>query len=303
LGVELRPGEKIAAAQLEQLRGVFDAVVLAVGEVNKEAAGALGLELAGRALKHTNLALAKSGFFVAGSAAAPSRMAVRAAASGRAAALAVSRFLAGKPFAPAKEFVIHMGKLQEDELRLYLAQSGVSPGPRMGAERTCPPIEAERARLESARCLNCGCAKEHDCRLRECCTEYEAQSTRFRGARKRYEKEESHPEAIYEPGKCISCGRCIQIAARGGEPLGLAYHGRGFNMRVAPPFRESLAAGLTRTAPQAVSQCPTAALSLKPATPLGSTPALPPTQAVPAATPSAAAGSAASPGPAAEQRR
>ncbi len=51
---------------------------------------------------------------------------------------------------------------------------------------------------------------------------------------------------IYEPGKCIDCGLCIQIAAAAGEPLGLTYIGRGFDVRVGVPLGHSLAEALTK---------------------------------------------------------
>jgi NADH dehydrogenase/NADH:ubiquinone oxidoreductase subunit G len=65
----------------------------------------------------------------------------------------------------------------------------------------------------------------------------------------------------FEPGKCILCGLCIQAATRGGEPLGLAFAGRGFDVNVAVPFGRSLDEALTRTASECVNVCPTGALS------------------------------------------
>ena len=43
---------------------------------------------------------------------------------------------------------------------------------------------------------------------------------RFAGARRRFSQDVSHPEIVYEPGKCISCDACVRIAAAAGEPLG-----------------------------------------------------------------------------------
>ena len=36
---------------------------------------------------------------------------------------------------------------------------------------------------------------------------------RFAGARRRFSQDVSHPEIVYEPGKCISCDACVRIAA------------------------------------------------------------------------------------------
>ena len=71
-----------------------------------------------------------------------------------------------------------------------------------------------------------------------------------------------HAEVIYEPGKCIDCGLCIQIAAAAGEPLGLTLVGRGFDVRVAVPLDRPLAEALRRWR-RSVAACPTAALAWK----------------------------------------
>ncbi len=72
-----------------------------------------------------------------------------------------------------------------------------------------------------------------------------------------------HAEIVYEPGKCIDCGLCIQIAVAAGERLGLTFVGRGFDVRVAVPLDRSLAEALTRAAADCVAACPTAALAWK----------------------------------------
>jgi len=71
---------------------------------------------------------------------------------------------------------------------------------------------------------------------------------------------------VYEPGKCIACGLCVQVAERSKEALGLAFIGRGFNVRVGVPFDETIAAGLERAAADCVAACPTGALAFKDAT-------------------------------------
>ena len=48
-----------------------------------------------------------------------------------------------------------------------------------------------------------------------------------------------------------------------GEPLGLTFIGRGFDVRVGVPFNRSIAEGLKRAARQCVEVCPTGALTLR----------------------------------------
>jgi NADH dehydrogenase/NADH:ubiquinone oxidoreductase subunit G len=72
-----------------------------------------------------------------------------------------------------------------------------------------------------------------------------------------------HATVVYEPGKCIRCGLCVQITARGKERYGLTFIGRGFDVRIAVPFNESLTEGLQHTAHACVEACPTGALAWK----------------------------------------
>jgi NADH dehydrogenase/NADH:ubiquinone oxidoreductase subunit G len=99
--------------------------------------------------------------------------------------------------------------------------------------------------------------------LRRHARAYDAHQARYKAERRRFVQQTQHPDVIYEPGKCIDCGICIQIASRAGEKLGLAFVGRGFDVRVAVPFNESLAEGLRIAAAQGVQACPTGALAFK----------------------------------------
>lgn len=86
---------------------------------------------------------------------------------------------------------------------------------------------------------------------------------RYKSERRLFEQYTQHPEVIYEPGKCIDCGLCVQITAEAGEKLGLSFVGRGFDVRVTVPFGKSIVEGLKHTAAQCVATCPTGALAFK----------------------------------------
>jgi NADH dehydrogenase/NADH:ubiquinone oxidoreductase subunit G len=73
----------------------------------------------------------------------------------------------------------------------------------------------------------------------------------------------SHPEIVYESGKCISCGLCIQVARKHGEKLGVCFAERGFMMRMRPPFDEPMAKAWDEAADEAVRVCPTGALAFQ----------------------------------------
>ena len=66
---------------------------------------------------------------------------------------------------------------------------------------------------------------------------------------------------VIDPKTCIDCGLCIQVARQEGEELGLAFVGRGFDVRVAVPFERSIADGLKKSAAKCVAACPTGALA------------------------------------------
>jgi NADH dehydrogenase/NADH:ubiquinone oxidoreductase subunit G len=66
---------------------------------------------------------------------------------------------------------------------------------------------------------------------------------------------------VYERGKCISCGICIQVAAEHGEPLGLTFTGRGYDSRVGAGFSRPILEGIDASAEAVVAACPTAALA------------------------------------------
>jgi predicted molibdopterin-dependent oxidoreductase YjgC len=115
--------------------------------------------------------------------------------------------------------------------------------------------------MEAARCLHCDCRKVDICKLRQYSQEYNARPAQYKSKRRLFAQQTQHPEIIYEPGKCIDCGLCIQVAKQAGEELGLTFVGRGFDVRVAVPFERSIADGLKQSAAKCVAACPTGALA------------------------------------------
>jgi ferredoxin len=250
---------------LDSLLARFNAVLLALGESGKAQAQALGLATAPTGIKtDPDSALTNQPrVHAAGAAARPLRQLVRALADGRAAARSIHRSLLDlKPHPTDRLFSSVMGRLDPTELNQFLI--GPSPGPRL-----TPALGSARGFLlpeagdESRRCLHCDCRAEGHCQLQHYAQLYGAEAGRFRAQRRPFEQHLQHGEIIFEPGKCILCGLCVRIAEQASEPLGLAFIGRGFDVRVAAPFNRSIAEGLQKVGRDCVDACPTGALALK----------------------------------------
>ena len=151
-----------------------------------------------------------------------------------------------------------------------IEKSARVPVPEIGIERRLSSFDEvenglpdEDVGREARRCLSCGCRKADCCKVRALATQYEVEVYRFAGERRRFSQDLSHPEIIYEPGKCILCDACVRIAAEAGEKLGVSAIGRGFDVAIAVPFGRPLSEGLREVALRCAEACPTAALALR----------------------------------------
>ena len=225
-----------------------------------------GLQVLRRRLRVDGATMGTSlpGVFGGGEAVRGGDYAARAVADGRLVAASVSRFLAGEEPAPGvRRFNTTMRNLESDELEAFFAKGSSA---KRGDEVETS-VSVDDALVEAGRCLSCDCGKKAQCSLRALAERLGARAYRYRGERRRYERIETHPDVIYEPGKCVSCGRCVAITRQAGEEYGLAFIGRGFRVRVDAPLSSGLAAALTKTAAACVEACPTGALCFRAAPP------------------------------------
>lgn len=278
LGAEFRMGVRVGRdVSLDDLRRDFGAVAVAVGPIEDDT-GRLGLPPArsaapgagakGIEADHATHRTAVEGVFAAGDAIYPHRVAVRALAAGKGMAASIDQYLTGRPVTgPHRPFTVHIGHLREGELDLFM--EGVSPAPRQAppvdpaAPACLPSLDAAAAVAEAERCLHCDCRKSDHCRLRDWSQAIHAHAGRFRGERRTFQQQTSHPRILFEVGKCIDCGLCIQVARKWKEPLGLTFIGRGFDVRVAVPFGRPLADALQKAAEECAAACPTGAIALR----------------------------------------
>jgi ferredoxin len=265
LGVEIICNVEVGdRAKLDELRRDYDAVLLTVGTQGAAGAEKLGLAVSATGISTEALTArtAMEGVFAAGAAVKPLPQLLRAVTAGRDAAECVHRFLRGEPPERSrKPFSSLMGKLTAAELGLFL--KGASAEGRHVPCDVCAGLSATEAASEASRCLHCDCRSTGHCALQHYAQLYAADAGRFRGAHRDFEQQAQPCGILFEPGKCILCGICVRLAEDAAEPLGLTFVGRGFKVRVAAPFDETIERGLQKVAAECVRHCPTGALTMK----------------------------------------
>jgi ferredoxin len=270
LGVVLNASTRIAAETgLAGLRTRFDAVLLACGIAAHDQPSGWGLPVSQRGIQVTphTFETGTPGVFAAGGAVRGRTMVVRSVADGKEAALAIDQFLCGaKPTGQAVPLNVKIGRMKVEEVQQFAA-SAATIERRPPAFGLADGYACAEGVEQASRCLHCDCRGADTCKLRKYAAQYAADTRRFAAARRSFQQDSRHAEVIYEPGKCIDCGLCIQIAAAAGEPLGMTFVGRGFDVRVAVPLDRSLAEALSKVVAECVAACPTAALAWKSAPP------------------------------------
>ena len=265
LGVEFFMGRSLGRdLHWEELKSGYDAVVVAIGIFKPELFDNTGINLTGKgiAVDRKTFETSVLGVFAGGNAVAESRMAIRASAHGKFLAKSVDQFLCGETVTgPVRRFTSILGKVSESDMAEMLkeAEGHKRITYEGGLEKGYSEKEAVR---ESARCFGCDCRKPNSCKLRQYADEYDSNQRKFHFSERRsLKKVIQHELVIYEPGKCIKCGLCVQITKQSGEHLGLTFVDRGFDVRVETPFGQPLSEGLKKVAAECITSCPTAALS------------------------------------------
>ncbi len=263
LGLKFEANVKIGAKlTMEDLDRDFDAVFVAAGELRPNDSEWLKLEKSdkGILIDRSTYATSEEGVFAGGDVTGKRRLAVRAVADGKKAAVSIGQFLSGeKVTGPAKIFNCRMGKLNPGEIELFM--TGVNKEARLNPSAPEGGFTDEQSVAEAKRCLHCDCRKADNCKLRGYAQDYGAKLTRYNGQRRLFVQQGTGQGVIYEPGKCIDCGLCIKISAQAGEEFGLTFIGRGFDVHVAVPFERTIDEGLKQTAERCIKTCPTGALS------------------------------------------
>jgi len=260
--IRTRLGFGVSGSQgLRALLQDHAAVLVACGAEASEQFPELLRTAQGLQADRETLATSEPGVYAAGSAVDPAEEVIRRIAAGRRAAEAIHHALTGRS-AREHPFSVHVGRMDPASLNQYAALA--SPSRRNPkADEAASVLTPDEARNEALRCLRCSCATQEQCRLRRLAIEYGAQPNRYGGQRRKPEIDDSHPDLVFEPGKCISCGICVRLAQNDRAGVGLTPLGRGFDLRIGPPIGFSLADALGETARRCAEACPTSALSLR----------------------------------------
>ncbi|MDH7502174.1 MAG: FAD-dependent oxidoreductase [Verrucomicrobiota bacterium] len=263
LRIKFEPNTEVGqTVALQSIESQFAAVLIATGQPDDQKRPFPDVQAAGGSIEidsatfHTK----RSSVFAAGSAVHPVRHLVRALSEGKAVAHCISLALDGKPARrPPKQFSSVIGRLERAELEVFVRSASAHNRQTETNKQTGPDQTTFAA--EAARCLHCDCRAAGNCDLQRYAEVYNANAGRFKGNRRPFEQQWRPGGIIFEPGKCVLCGVCVKLAELGGEPLGLAFVGRGFNVRLAAPFGHSVDDGLQQVGAECVAQCPTGALS------------------------------------------
>ncbi len=266
LGVAFRFGVRVGRdVAFDELTREYDAVLLAVGEWAGAEGFPGGLDVTGHgvAVNPRTGATNLPHVFACGDAVRKTEMAVTAVGAGKTVAKAVAEYLrSGAAHGSERPFSVHIGRTRPEECATFMQTAG-KHGRTVPAGGAAVGLDAKESVREAERCLRCDCRRASDCRLRELAVRYGAKPGRYRGERRVFEQDAGHPEIIYEAGKCILCGLCIQAAERGGDVPGLTLDGRSYGVRVRVPFGVRISEALARSGRACVAVCPTGALAFK----------------------------------------
>jgi len=266
LGGRFEMNSTVGREEFETIRREFDAVILATGFTEDHPADAFGLAPVDRnsLVDRKSMATSLPGVFGCGSLISEQLLSVRSVDQGKRAAWAAHRYMTGEIVIPeGYTFRSVISGFLPEEKEEYLKEATRDTAVDLPAGYL-DGFNKEEARREAARCLHCDCRKQDDCKLRIHSEAYEADRKKYPAAvRKPVTRNVQHDLVVYEPGKCIRCGLCISIAAQKRESLGLTFIGRGFDVRVAVPFSESLDKALAETSVECSEACPTGAIARK----------------------------------------
>ncbi len=111
-------------------------------------------------------------------------------------------------------------------------------------------------------CLQCGCGKPLDCRLREA-AEVTGAKQHHGGRARGVVRERARCGFGFDSSRCVLCGLCVKRAAQADDACGVAFVGRGFDMRVGLPVGRSWDDVAVDCLRDCAAVCPTGAMTME----------------------------------------
>lgn len=198
---------------------------------------------------------------------------IQAVAAGKHAAAAMDEFVSRGYVRPGHEdYSCSRGSLEDldrEEFSFIRRAERVHMNELPVAERITSFVEValglteEQARAEAGRCLQCGCAKQNDCSLRNEATGHQVTFEAPLHVRPFQPIVQDHPFIIRDNNKCISCGRCVAACAEIEGPGVLAFQFHEGQLRVGTHNGLPLDQTDCVSCGQCVRACPCGALDYK----------------------------------------
>ena len=107
-------------------------------------------------------------------------------------------------------------------------------------------------------CLTC--ARNNTCELQRLAAEFGVREIPFPMNVKRLPKDESTPSLVFDPSKCIQCGRCAQVCQQLQDVWALEFLHRGHETRIAPAAGVMLNESPCIKCGQCSAHCPVGAI-------------------------------------------
>ena len=200
--------------------------------------------------------------FAAGNAVRPYNLVIQSVAEGKLAAQCIDAWLRGAVIPDRRhKFETKLARLTSGEICDFC--EGYPETPRIDESVAPADMSDEQVRMEAERCLNCDCSSLDNCLLHYYADMYHCDAHRFQGSDRRFEGRITGKEVVLEPGKCILCGICVQLARKAPDAAGLAILSRSTETRIGPPPGVSLDQALGSSARACAEACPTGAISMQ----------------------------------------
>jgi len=124
-------------------------------------------------------------------------------------------------------------------------------------------LSEEQVLRDGSRCMKCGCADVHECKLRKFGTDYEADPETFpKGEYSRPQRTvEANKYYLRNMDKCISCGVCVRACSQQAIYSAIDFQHRGMKTLIAPALDRGIEDSTCVFCGQCVQLCPTGALT------------------------------------------